>query len=704
MLYLNGKYKLNSSILSIGANKHNIILLDSSYNIYEFNKDQFIFTKKIFDFKNHHPFSKACAVSMQGYIAIGIPKSNICEVFHLENGNLKHIKTLEWHKADIYNIRFSRDGKFLITGGEDGKVFLFRLPDFNVVNILPPRPDYISNIHFGRVANFIVYSSYDLQNCVFDMEQNKIIGTFKTNSVVEDIVFFDDDKKIFCVCSNGDSGIYNITNKTLDLKHNYDEWLTRAGLSKDDNYAYIGSRKNILSYLDLATHSPKYQVDLELEYGIASMRVVDAKLHIGYSNGYLHIFDLTKFENEMQNAIKNKDYKNAKIISDKNISLKTHKVYIDFMDNTFDELFEKAKMELQKDSSNEAINDVINELEAFFEDDVKKQKFSSFIQNIGIFKEFNNAILNRDYALAYKIAEENNVFKNTSEFEKLEDIYHQIFESAKNILINESQESINKANALLKPFINIASKKDSINSLLRNASKFNQADLLVKNKHFGEFFKLAEHFKEIQHTKTYKKTMILGEQILATINELESEGKYNKALELNEILKQFTPFSTISNNKKDEINLKIEFLELYNKKAYNQIYKSIDKFELLKGSAEYINISNHFNKIFDNAFDCIINNNYEMAYKILQQCFNIPFWKNRLDNIFNISYLNEIEKNINNNEKNINWQLTLESYINMFGKNDELIKICTKNEEVSKILNMIEVKEGEIKYMPSIIL
>ena len=93
-----------------------------------------------------------------------------------------------------------------------------------------------------------------------------------------------------------------------------------------------------------------------------------------------------------------------------------------------------------------------------------------------------------------------------------------------------------------------------------------------------------------------------------------------------------------------------------------------------------------------------------MAYKILQQCFNIPFWKNRLDNIFNISYLNEIEKNINNNEKNINWQLTLESYINMFGKNDELIKICTKNEEVSKILNMIEVKEGEIKYMPSIIL
>lgn len=704
MLPLIGKYKLNSSILSIGSNKNNIILLDSSYHIYEFDTNTFIYTKKVFDFENHHPFSKACAVSMQGYIAIGIPKSNICEIFHLENKNLKHIKTLEWHKADIYNIRFSRDGKFLITGGEDGKVFLFRLPDFNVVNILPPRPDYISNIHFGRIANLIVYSSYDLHNCVFNMEQNKIIGTFTTNNVVEDIVFFDDDKKIFCICSNGDSAIYDIESKTLNLKHNYDEWLTRSGLSKDGNYAYIGSRGNLLSYLDLATNSPKYQAKLEFEYGVTSMRVANAKLYLGYSDGHLHIFDLVKFEDKLQIAINNKDYKNAKNISDKNISLKTLKIYIDFMDNAFEELFQKAKIKLQEDTSNENIGNILNELEVFFEDKIKKQRFSDFVANIGIFKEFSAAIANKDYALAYKITDENMMLKQTSEFEKLEEIYHQTFENAKNLLINQSQESLNKANILLKPFINIASKKDSISNLLRNTSKFIQAESLAKNKHFGEYFRLVESFKEIQNTKTYKKILALGEQIIATINKLESEGKYNKAIELNEVLKQFTPFKAIANNKKEEINLRLKFLELYNKKAYNQIYQSIDSFSILKGSAEYIAMSNHFNQIFDSAFDCIMNNNYEMAYKILQTCFDMPFWRDRLNNIFNISYLNEIQANINNKEKAINWELTLKSYINMFGKNDEIIKICSKNDEITKLLNTLETKESEIIYKPSILL
>ena len=115
-------------------------------------------------------------------------------------------------------------------------------------------------------------------------------------------------------------------------------------------------------------------------------------------------------------------------------------------------------------------------------------------------------------------------------------------------------------------------------------------------------------------------------------------------------------------------------------------------------------MSNHFNQIFDSAFDCIMNNNYEMAYKILQTCFDMPFWRDRLNNIFNISYLNEIQANINNKEKAINWELTLKSYINMFGKNDELIKICSKNDELTKLLNTLETKESEIIYKPSILL
>ncbi|RAX53005.1 hypothetical protein CCY99_06450 [Helicobacter sp. 16-1353] len=717
MLSLMSKYRLNSSILSIGANDKSVIILDSNYTLYELLDDEFIFVKKIFDFTPQHHFSKACAVSMQGFIAIGKPKSNLCEILYLKNGNLKHIKTLSWHKADIYNIRFSRDGKFLVTGGEDGKVFVFRLPDFHIVNILPPRPDYISNIHFGKISKLIVYSSYDLQNCVFDMEQNIIVGTFNTNSVVEDIVFFHNDKKIFCVCSNGESGIYDIENKSLDLKQNYNFWLTRTGLSKDDNYAYIGARGNILSYLHLDTNTPRFNVLLEYEDGVSFMRVINARLYIGYSNGYLQIFDLTKYENELQKAIDNNDYKNAKEISDKNISLKTHKIYIEFMKQCWENEFKKAKEMLQKDTSETTLNNVMNNIKVFFEDKDKKDEFSEFMSNIGVFKEFNEAVLTKDYVKAYKLIEENTMIKQTSEFEKLENIYNQTFEAAKKLLLNNSLESTNEANIILKPFLLVPSKKETINVLLRNANKFAQADLLLKNKHFVDYFKLAESFKEIKNTPNYKKAIIFGEQILATINELETKQNFNKALELTEILIKFVPFSKVALDKKNDINLKVEFLNLYNKKEYIKIYQSIQKYASLKGLLEYINLSNHFNKIFDDALNLAINGENKTAYNILKPYFNIPFWKNRIDSIFNLSYLNEIEINIDKLQENdkatqsnakdenpINWKLTLETYIYMFGKNDELIKICSKNNEILDILNKLEVESKDIDYLPSIII
>ena len=249
MLQLIAKLKLNASILSIGRNKNNTIIIDSNYYLYEIKNKDFLFVKQIFDFGLLHPFSKSCSVGMHGYIAVGEPKSNKCHVLSLNSGNLVSLKTLSWHRADIYNIRFSRDGKYLVTGGEDGKVFIFSLPSFNLISILPPRPDYISNVHFGRELNLIVYSSYDMLNCVFDIDRNSIIGKFQTNAVVEDIVFFDNDSKIFFICSNGESGIYTIATNSICLKNNYKYWLTRVGLSKDDNYAYIGGRNDELSYL-----------------------------------------------------------------------------------------------------------------------------------------------------------------------------------------------------------------------------------------------------------------------------------------------------------------------------------------------------------------------------------------------------------------------------------------------------------------------
>lgn len=748
------KYKLNASLLAIGASYGNleasianvmprdsrlrsVILLDSNYNLYELRDGEFIYAKKLFDYEPQHQFSKACALSMNGYIAIGEPRSPNCHILHIYNGVLTPIKTLVWHRNDIYNIRFSKNGRYMVSGGEDGKVFIFTMPNFNIANILPPRPDYISNIHLGKRQTLVVYSSYDNTNCVFDMGINKIIGEFETNAVAEDMTFFDDDSKIFFVCSNGESGIYDIANKTLDIKANYESWLTRVGMTKDDNFAYIGTREKFLNYLDLEKNKHAFNVELDND-GIASMRVIDAKLYLGFASGYLEIFDLKRFEPEFNDAVAKGDLKKAcEIAESHNISFKSFKSYIALKDKLWAEAFKKAQDSLGDNPSQENFAKIIADLRIFFEDSEKKEAFDEFSRNIGAAKELRDAINDKDYALCYQIINENTYLKETYEFERLENLYDEAFEVAKELLLRNSTEDLNKATEILKPWQAVPSKKETINILLRNAAKFQEADRLFKAKQFGDFFKLSESFRAIKTTTNYKKALVFGEQILATINELEAKNANEKALELLEILLKFVPFQAVALNRKNTILLKLEFIQLYSQKDFTKIYTQIQKYDSLKGTAEYINLTKHFSDIFERALGFASEGNGEAVYREVEKYLNIAFFKEKIESIFNISYINEIDLALETTQsaqkddsgdsdksaesskggeskdnppkkdesKTIDWYGTLEQYVEMFGKNDELTKIIAPHKKILEIYNKISVEnKKEVAFLKTIMI
>lgn len=699
MLQLMSKFKLNASVLAIGQGENSVVVLDSNYHLYELRDGEFIFAKRILE-QSAHQFAKSCAICLNGIFAFGIPKSRNLEIYSIKNGVLAHLKTLLWHKSDIYNVRFSRDGKYLVSGGEDGKVFVYGLPHFDILNILPPRPDYISNIHFGKISKLLVYSSYDLVNCVFDMNYNEVIGEFETNAVAEDMTFFDNDRKIFFICSNGECGIYDVENKTLDLKKNFDAWLTRVGLTKDDNYAYIGTRSGELHYLNLARNASEYKVDLKNESGIASMKIINAKLFIGFSDGNLHIYDLARFEDDFELAIASDDFNKAYEISAKNIALKTHKIYIDLRTESFEAEFSKASKILDENQTSANFLRAASDLENFFEDVKLKEIFDNYTKNFGVVKDFIEAINKMDYKNAYNLANENAFLKRTQDFIALENKFELLFNQAKEMLSLDIHNP--KARDLLKPFASVVGKKEAINVLFVNADKFIQADKLLKNKQFGEYFKLAQSFKALEATSAYKKTLIFGEQILATINELEGKGNTKKALELLELLAKFSPFGEIAKSKKDYINLKLEFLDKSSKGDFIGIMQNIEKYAALKGSMEYINCLNKINDIFDSALNFANKGDVEACYKYLEKYIPIAHLKNKMDGIFNIAYLNEINKHLDSPK--VVWSASLERYVAMFGKSDEIIEICSKSDEIVNILNKIEINRGEIEYAKSILI
>ena len=94
-----------------------------------------------------------------------------------------------------------------------------------------------------------------------------------------------------------------------------------------------------------------------------------------------------------------------------------------------------------------------------------------------------------------------------------------------------------------------------------------------------------------------------------------------------EILLKFVPFQARALERKNTILLKLEFLGLYQAKDFTKIYSQIPKYDSIKGLAEYINLTNYFNDIFERALNYATDGNGEAVYREVEQYLNIAFFK-----------------------------------------------------------------------------
>ena len=116
--------------------------------------------------------------------------------------------------------------------------------------------------------------------------------------------------------------------------------------------------------------------------------------------------------------------------------------------------------------------------------------------------------------------------------------------------------------------------------------------------------------------------------------------------------------------------------------------------------------------------------NGEAVYREVEQYLNIAFFKDKIESIFNISYINEIDnaleetqgtgessESIKSNSpksdesKTIDWYGTLEQYVEMFGKNDELNKLIAPHKKILEIYNKIPTdNKKEIAFLKTIMI
>lgn len=678
MIPLLHRTRVTGSIVgcTIASDSDKIFMIDNLFHFYELDTEDLSFTKSIQllkDAKGRHKFTRSLSTSTQGYLFISPSKSSTGVVLR-DNKTVIKIASLKWHKASVSSSQFSPNGQYLATGGEDGKTFVFQLPSLKLASSLPPCPDYISAVVFDKGGEKLASASFDGVVTILDLEVGRITDTVEVESVVEDGIFINGGSQFFFACRDGKVGIYNLETKKIIRQELGKEWFTRVQTTPDDQFIILGTKSNLLYIVRLEDFEVLHMLPLE-HNGVSALEIGMDKLIVAFIDGYVEFYNLKKSLDTFQGLIDEGNLFDAiKLTKDENIFLSLLPVYTKAIEKQWKITLKEAIDLLATNKFQEAVSLV----HPFMDDKRKKAEFSQYAQQVEAVSKFCDAWESKDVVTAYKIAEQTPEVKKLPFYDMLEEYFLQVFNAAKKLLIIDMNANLPKAQALLKPFLNVRSKKDVANSLLKESKRFYQADMLLKERKFAEFFKLAEKFPMLKQTNSYDKAMYMIPQVIDRVNQLISNKKYEKAIELSTFLSTLVPFKDVGAENLRLIENQQNFLTAIDDQDIKRAYDLALQEPRLQAMPEYTELNNTFKDLAKEATNLAGEGQSNKVIDLLNPYFEIEYWKDKIASIIKISYLYELDNAAQNKAafSDVNWKKSVGVYLDRFGLDEEISKIC----------------------------
>lgn len=687
--------------------KDRVYAFDNGYNYTVMVKNvdgnmDFLYTKNLGanagekPHKYMKPFSigKIKADNSKGYkLVANVPVTGSTQsfIYNIDSDKEELLATNDWHTADIETSTFSNTGKYLVTGGQDGKVFFFDPKnDFQVCHSLRTRGDYISNIVFNSKDTVMVVSGYDKKTVVINLERQKLLTVITTTDVVESIDFFDKDRKLYMVTRDGHSLIYDLVKfSMISTVAPFHSWPSCFDITKDEKFAVVGTRSNELYIIKLEDNLRVAKIPTQYP-AISGVKVIDdRKVAISTVTGSIEFYDYKEYEKEFEEALNNKDYKQARELINKNIFL-TINEKMKLFDEAWPSVLNEAIEFLNKDD----IDSAVNVVDPFTVDSEKrKEEFEFYLgQREGI-AAFKAAVEAKDIKKAYALLSRYTFLTKTTFYTTLEQIAEAYFRKALTLLEQDPNMNKKPVSEMLQPFVK-SDKREIVQAILNNPGLIANAIEAAKNSKFKEYYAIVAKLPPIKLFKIHEKVEIIGGKMMEKAKEFEESGKYEAALEMLKAVDDFPAYKMPAARYKSFIDAKIEMLKYIEMMDYERIFETLAKNESLRSMPDMEPIIADFELKYDEALKQSYTGDAKSTMKAFKFYLNIPYWQDKIAIAMRNAYIKEIENTIDSPDVDtVNWSITIKRFYDRFGSSDELFKIFEEH-EMDDVMKEFENKEG----------
>lgn len=608
-------------------------------------------------------------ISADGFYCISIvPGSDKAAVFDVTNKKLLY--RVGHHKGEIESVGIDPQGRYCVTGGQDGKVFVWALQTGLLVFTMPHHSDFVTSIAFSQNGQWIVTGSYDRTINVLNLstmkQQVKLSGH---NSVIVSMHFLS-GLRLLSAERDGTIVIWDLHHgKVFKRLPNVGDEITSVCLSLDKRFAFVATRLGYVALYDLHSFELIRQRYLKIKETITSIAFIAEmfSLAIGTKEGNIHFYSLFGNESEYFELIKNKKFRDYYKLVDDNPILIHSKAYEEL------ELLWIRHVQTAKHYLEEGEKLKAKELLAPFSGITSK---GLFIQQLFSDYEHYDLFLihtqEKRYSLAYALVKQHPSFIDSDPYRKMELSWKKHFLKAQEIIMSQNGEEL--ARQILTPFRGITEKAPLIQAMCNERRIYEYFKKVIASRNFVKFIELAKMYTFLKEFSEYDEVMSYIDQLYIKTQKEFKNGDYVNAKKGCEILIFFPEYTHETREMLEIIKIKNLFYEALLANNLISAFSYLSSYPLLYDIPEAKKLESQWNKVVDKALSCVVKGDALELRSIFVNYLSINAKFTAIGSVFAQCYTVQLENKIGLHAPSAELENGIRNYIFMFGIEETILE------------------------------
>ncbi|MDF1880673.1 hypothetical protein JHD50_05030 [Sulfurimonas sp. MAG313] len=522
------------------------------------------------------------------YAACVLSQSPNAVVFDVPSKIVLH--TTSGHKGDIECVCVDDNSRYIVTGGTDGRTYVYDIISNLLIFSFPPHADYIASLAINDFH--ILSASYDKSISVLNLDTMKTPSKLRGHSAVIVQMVFLKDMQMLSADKEGNILVWDL--KTASLlrrlpKANDD--ITCLCVSKDETFLFLGSKLGYVFLYDLEKGIILMSSFIKEDSKICSLALIEHKQEIvvGTKTGKLSFYPLLPDEDFLITQVKSKQYLSLYKQAQDNPILSYSPIFHQ-LESLWESSLSKATELLEREQKSNA--EMI--LEPFKGVPIKSTIIKDLLKDYQEFNKFKQHILNKKYSLAYPIASLHPNFKKTEVYQSMEADWHLKFNKAKMYIMEKEGEV--KVRKYLNDFRGISQKSILIQELYTQRTAYMLFKRKLAQKDYVSLFALIEKCPFIKEFDEYDELLDYVNGIYIKATKALDKKQYPKVLEFASILSYFPEFKNEASIMIKNTKLIKSFLELYADRNLNAMYTCIAESPFLLELSEAKELNDDWNE------------------------------------------------------------------------------------------------------------